>query len=68
MVDYKKFFGLVKSYGLAVPVSLHLEYSLGGAENGDRKIAIPGETVLSEIKKDLQTLHNMLRKSGIDWG
>jgi L-ribulose-5-phosphate 3-epimerase len=37
MVDFRKFFSLLKEYKLEVPVSLHYEYPLGGAENGASK-------------------------------
>ena len=34
MVDFKTYIGLLKNYQLQVPVSLHFEYPLGGAEHG----------------------------------
>ena len=37
MVDFKTYFKLLKQYKVNVPVSLHLEYPLGGAEHGDYK-------------------------------
>lgn len=61
MVYFKKFFGLVKQYKLEVPISLHLEFKMGGAEEGYKKITIPESQVLEYIDKDLETLKGMLK-------
>ncbi|WP_299779720.1 TIM barrel protein [uncultured Formosa sp.] len=53
MVDFKRYFSLLKQYKINVPVSLHVEYDLGGAERGLDKITIPKKEVLARIKKDL---------------
>ena len=53
MVDFKRYFSLLKKYKINVPVSLHTEYDLGGAEKGRSKITIDKKEVLSRIKKDL---------------
>lgn len=53
MVDFNKYFSLLKKYNINVPVSLHVEHDLGGAEKGKNKISIPKKEVLSRIKKDL---------------
>src|SRR4030095_6748724 len=34
MVDFKTYFALLKQYKIEVPVTLHMEYPLGGAEDG----------------------------------
>lgn len=65
MVDFKKFFNLVKQYNLNVPVSLHLEYALGGAENGNKTITIPKEELLGHVKKDLGMLKAMLNTANL---
>lgn len=52
MVDFKKYFSLLKQYRIQVPISLHVEYDLGGAEHG-LKPTISNKEVLSRIKKDL---------------
>ena len=56
MVDFKRYFALLKKYKINVPVSLHLEYDLGGAEHGATKITINKKEVFSRIKKDLNFL------------
>ena len=53
MVDFNRYFSLLKKYKINVPVSLHVEYDLGGAEKGSSKITIPKKEVFKRIKKDL---------------
>ena len=54
MVDFKTYFKLLKQYKVNVPVSLHLEYSLGGAEHGATKLSCDKQIVFNAMKKDLQ--------------
>ncbi len=56
MVDFDLYFKLLKKYNINVPVSLHLEYDLGGAEHGDSKITIDKKEVFAQMKKDLSFL------------
>ena len=65
MVDYKKFFSLIKQYNITCPLSIHFEYPLGGADTGKKEITIPAEEVLAAMKKDLQTLKGMLREANL---
>ena len=58
MVDFKRYFSLLKKYKINVPVSLHVEYDLGGAEQGLTKISIDKKEVLRRIKKDLVFLQD----------
>ena len=53
MVDFNRYFTLLKKYGINVPVSLHLEYDLGGAEHGKSEISIPREEIFGRMKNDL---------------
>ena len=53
MVDFDRYFSLLKKYQINVPVSLHLEYDLGGAEHGASKITIDKKEVFTQMKKDL---------------
>ena len=53
MVDFNRYFSLLKKYEINVPVSLHVEYDLGGAERGFNKITIKEKEVFSRIEKDL---------------
>jgi len=65
MVDFRRFFRLLKENKLKIPVSLHYEYPLGGAENGSSKLTIDRNDVLSAMKKDLSTLKAQLQDAGL---
>lgn len=58
MVDFKRYFSLLKKYEINVPVSLHLEYDLGGAEHGASEITIDKKEVFGQMKKDLNFLRD----------
>ena len=58
MVDFKAYFALLKEYNINVPVSLHYEYPLGGAEHGGTEITVDRKVVFDAMKRDLQWLHN----------
>ena len=59
MVDFKGYFKLLKSYGLNPPVSLHLEYPLGGAEKGKFEITVDKKVVFDAMKKDLAAIQEL---------
>lgn len=52
MVDFERYFHLLKANNLNAPMSLHVEYGLGGAEKG-KKPTIPTKEVFKRIKKDV---------------
>jgi len=56
MVDFKKYFGLLKQFNIRVPVSLHLEYPIAGAEHGAFEISGDKQVVFDAMKKDLDTI------------
>lgn len=58
MVDFKRYFSILKKYNINVPISLHFEYDLGGAEHGKRHLTINKKEVFASMKKDLQFLKN----------
>jgi len=60
MVNYKEYFRLIKQYNISVPISVHYEYPLGGAEHGERTLTINKEDVIAAMKKDLLWLKNLL--------
>ncbi len=62
MVDFNRYFSLLKKYKINVPVSLHVEYDLGGAEKGNNKITIDKKEVLARIKKDLVFIREVWKK------
>ena len=65
MVDFQKYFGLLKEYKVNVPVSLHYEYPMGGAEHGDRELTIKKEEVTAYMKKDLLMLKKYLKETNL---
>jgi L-ribulose-5-phosphate 3-epimerase len=65
MVDFKKYFGLLKQLNISGPVSVHYEYPLGGAESGAKMITMKREEVITAMKKDLIALKNLLFEAGL---
>ena len=63
MVNFSSYFRLLKSYGLRPPVSLHLEYPLGGAEKGRYEITVDKKVVFDAMKNDLETIHLLWKKA-----
>ena len=63
MVDFERYFALLKKYDINVPVSLHLEYGLGGAEHGASEITMDKEEVFTLMKKDLAFLRKTWREA-----
>lgn len=55
MVDFSKYFALLKSYQIQVPFTIHYEYDLYGAEHGHHDIDSSRHQVIFEaLRKDLQ--------------
>jgi L-ribulose-5-phosphate 3-epimerase len=65
-VDYKSYMTLLKLYAINVPISMHYEYSLGGAEHGATSITIDRNDVIKAMQKDLNNFKVMLRTAGIE--
>jgi len=58
MVDFVEYFRILKSNNIHVPVSLHLEYPIAGAEHGDKDLELRDHNlVFDAMKKDLENLH-----------
>ena len=53
VVEFDKYFSLLKKYKINVPISLHLEYDLGGAEHGAKEITMDKKEVFAKMKHDL---------------
>lgn len=60
MVDFKKFFSLLKQHQIQGSFSLHFEYPLGGAENGAKSVTISKEEIFAAMKKDLAMLRQLI--------
>lgn len=65
LIDFKKYFKLIKEYTIEGPFSIHYEYPLGGAEKGAKVITMGKEEVLAAMKRDLTTLKKFILESGI---
>lgn len=63
MVDFKTYIGLLKNYQLNVPVSLHFEYPLGGAEHGAKTLKVDQKVVFDAMRRDLKRLKEMWREA-----
>jgi L-ribulose-5-phosphate 3-epimerase len=63
MVNFKEYFKLMKQYNINVPISIHYEYPLGGAEHGAKTITINKNDVIAAMRKDLVTVKNFLKES-----
>lgn len=57
MVDFEGYFKFLKKHQIHLPISLHVEYDLGGAEKG-RIPTIDKEIIFKTLKKDLLFLKN----------
>jgi len=65
LVDFKGYLNALKLYGIGVPVSMHYEYPLGGAEHGGTTLAIERKEVISAMQKDLSAFKVLLRSAGL---
>jgi sugar phosphate isomerase/epimerase len=65
MVDFKTYLRMLQSLGVAVPVTLHMEFPIGGAEHGAREISVPKKAVISAMRDELTTLSGYLAGAGL---
>jgi L-ribulose-5-phosphate 3-epimerase len=65
MVNFKKYFRLLKQYNISTPLSLHYEYPLGGAENGANVLTMKREEVIASMRKDIKTLKSFLAEANL---
>jgi L-ribulose-5-phosphate 3-epimerase len=63
MVDFDGYFKLLKKNNIKPPVSLHLEYDLGGAEKGNKTISVDKKVVFDAMKKDLNAVQKLWREA-----
>ncbi len=68
MVPVGPFLALLLKSGFAGPISLHCEYSLGGAERGRRRLTMDRDRVLESIGKDLATLKRLVGEAAASVG
>jgi sugar phosphate isomerase/epimerase len=63
MVDFDAYFKLLKKYQLKPPVSLHLEYDLGGAEKGNKTFSVDEKVIFDAMRKDLTEVKRLWREA-----
>jgi sugar phosphate isomerase/epimerase len=63
MVDFHRYFKLLKQYNLNPPVSLHIEYPIGGAEKGANKLSTDENIVFDAMKKDLASIQRIWKEA-----
>jgi sugar phosphate isomerase/epimerase len=63
MVDFKTYFKLLKDNKIDVPICLHLEYPLGGADQGADKITVDKKVVFDAMKRDLQKAKDLWQEA-----
>ena len=63
MVDFASYFKQLKKFKLNPPVSLHLEYDLGGAEKGKKEITVDDQVVFDAMKKDLTAINKLWQEA-----
>ncbi|HEY1062893.1 MAG TPA: sugar phosphate isomerase/epimerase family protein [Daejeonella sp.] len=63
MVDFKSYFKILKEFNIQVPVSLHYEYSLGGAEHGASTITTDKQIIFAHMKRDLNKLQQLWQEA-----
>jgi sugar phosphate isomerase/epimerase len=65
MVNFPRFFALLKEAKFNGPLQIHYEYPLGGADTGQRKINIDRPALLAAFRKDLLYTRELLKQSGL---
>ena len=63
MVDFDTYFKFVKQNNIQVPFCLHLEYPLGGADQGADKITVDKKVVFDAMKRDLTKAKELWEKA-----
>jgi sugar phosphate isomerase/epimerase len=63
MVNFKRFFTMMRESKFVGPVQMHFEYPLGGADKGDNKLTVEKSTVISAMRKDLALVKNWIREA-----
>lgn len=63
MVDFKAYFKMLKEFNIQVPVSLHYEYAMGGAEHGASSISTDKQIIFAHMKRDLMKLQQLWQEA-----
>jgi sugar phosphate isomerase/epimerase len=63
MVDFGRYFRMLKDAGMEYPVSVHCEYELGGAEKGKREPTMPRGEILAAVGGDVEAIDRIWGES-----
>ncbi len=63
MVDFDTYFKILKKNNIQVPISLHFEYPLGGANHGAFELTVDKKVVFDAMKRDLAKAKEMWEKA-----
>ncbi len=61
IIKWETFFKNLKEKNIKVPISLHCEYPLGGADQGNRRLTLPESEILDALKKDLSVVKKLIK-------
>lgn len=59
MVDFERYFQIINEFNIKGDFTIHLEYPIGGAENGATVLADSPDRVISAMKHDLLMIRKM---------
>jgi sugar phosphate isomerase/epimerase len=59
-VEMSEFLSIILELGIAVPVSVHYEYPLGGADQGARSPTVSEKEILDAMRRDLLVWRDLL--------
>ncbi len=62
MVDFDRYYQLIKEHHIQGDFTIHLEYPIGGAEHGATELSVSPEVVISAMKHDLLKLRELISK------
>jgi L-ribulose-5-phosphate 3-epimerase len=66
MVDWPRYFTMLKAAKVAMPLQLHLEYpELGAAGTGRKQLDLPQQQVVTMIRRDAETLLRLRKEAGL---
>ncbi|MCG3120977.1 MAG: hypothetical protein ALAOOOJD_03901 [bacterium] len=63
MVDFNKYFSMVKAMNLAGPLSVHFEYPIFETSEENASLSAKTQKVIAVMQKDLQTLRGMMMQA-----
>lgn len=60
MVDFERYYQIIKEYKIQGDFTLHLEYPIGGAEHGATELHDSPDVVIDAMKHDLQEIRDLI--------